>query len=139
MSNPDEVFIPIKGYEDIYHISNRGRVKSLERTCSTYQGTRFVRARILKPTCSQFKSDGTPRNATVNLSKDGKYKRISLGRLVLEAFVSESPTKNGVAHFKDGNPENASIENLEWSSYGKIAVDCGYLPPKEHQFKKAAK
>lgn len=133
----DEIFKPIEGYEDIYHVSNLGRVKSLERKCSCSQGERFVRERILKPTLSQKKADGqTWSNSCVNLSKDGIQKRISIGRLVLEAFVGPCPTKNGVAHFKDGDPLNACLDNMEWSTPGKVAVDAGYLPPREYMFRK---
>jgi len=49
-TNMTEVWKDIKGYEGLYQVSNRGRVKSLERTVSARSGSkRIIRERILKP------------------------------------------------------------------------------------------
>jgi len=49
LSLPDERWVPIKGHEDKYHVSNRGRVKSLPCIIGAGVGKRKRGSLILKP------------------------------------------------------------------------------------------
>ena len=96
----------IKGYEGIYQISNKGRVKSLNRIDSR---GRKRNEKILSP---------TPINGGylhLNLYKNGKKKPYLIHRLVAEAFLP-NPDNLPVVNHKDENKLNNNVENLEWCS-----------------------
>lgn len=99
------MWLPIKGYEGMYEVSDRGEVRSLARPVTTcYGSTRFKAASILKT------------------DKSGKYERVQLGkdspnysvhRLVAQAFVPNPMNAEQVNHI-DGNRRNNASANLEW-------------------------
>ncbi len=116
-----EIYKDIVGYEGIYKISNYGNVLSLARTVQKSNGTtRKLKQRILKNRV--IKKNGRVINIQVKLSSQDQeiknYKQ-SIARLELIAFVGE--IDGMVASFKDGNAGNIKLENLEWSSFKKIA------------------
>lgn len=98
-----EIFIPVKGYEGVYEVSNTGKVRSLPRKTS---------------------KGGELKQATVQ----GGYKRVSLSngsrkgytvhRLVGMAFLSNPLNKPCINHI-DGNPSNNNVSNLEWCTYAE--------------------
>ena len=75
-----EIWKDIEGYKGLYQISNLGRVKSLERKATKYDGIRTVRERFLKLN----ENDDYYR---VKLFKDGKKKMFKVHRLVAQAFI----------------------------------------------------
>lgn len=90
----NEIWLPIKGYEGMYEVSNLGNVKSL----------------------LTFKLIGGR-----SPSKKG-YLRVNLNnriwfvhRVVAETFLPRIEGKDQVNH-KDGNKLNNSVDNLEWVS-----------------------
>ena len=93
----DEIWCDIEGYEGLYQISNKGRVKSL------YKGSE----RILKP------RDNGRGYLRVQLTKENTSKHIRVHRLVAIAFVSNPHNLPEVNH-KDENKKNNCVENLEW-------------------------
>jgi hypothetical protein len=105
-----EVWLPIKGYEGLYEVSDLGRVKSLKRTASHWRGgVRTVKEKILK----QEIVIGDYRR--VCLLKDKIKKRISVHRLVAFNFLEEDKDRLFVNHI-DRNTSNNKVENLEWVS-----------------------
>lgn len=91
-----EFWKPIKGYEHLL-ISRTGRVWS-----TTYD-------KELRP---HLTNRGYLR---VNLSKDKTVKRVSVHRLVAEAFIPNPDNLPCVDHI-DGNKLNNHVENLQWIS-----------------------
>ena len=100
---------PVKGYEGLYAVSDRGEVMSLPRIV---KGKRACcrRLRIL--------SQGTRGQSyrmykCVQLSKNGKSETLSVHRLVAEAFI-ENPNNYPEVNHIDNDPFNNKVENLEW-------------------------
>ena len=90
----------IKGYEGLYQISNKGRVKSLGNN-----KTRKEKIRDGKIGNRGYKK--------ISLCKNGKEKKYSIHRLVAEAFLP-NPDNLPVVNHKDENKLNNNVENLEW-------------------------
>ena len=105
-----EEWRPLVGYEGLYEVSNRGNMKSLERTVWDNRGYyRTVPERILKP---MKDSSGYLQ---VKLWKDGKAKKYLVHRLVAEAFIPNPDNLPQINHI-DENKQNNCMDNLEWCS-----------------------
>ena len=108
----EEIWMPIKGYEGLYDVSNLGRVKRLERTTEnsgTYSGYSTFKELILKP------RENKKRHGyyEISLKKNKKEKRFKIHRLVALTFIPNPDNKPEVNH-KDGDKSNNCVDNLEW-------------------------
>lgn len=99
MINNVEEWRDVVGYEGLYKISSKGRVKS-------YQG-RHKKPKILKT------STTTTGYKKVELTKNKRRKSLKVHRLVAEAFLPNEENKPFVNHI-DSNPLNNDVMNLEW-------------------------
>lgn len=92
----------IAGYEGLYEVSNKGRVKSLGNN-------KTRKEKILKQArnCCGY--------LFVGLSKDGKVKHTFVHRLVAEAFIPNPNNLETINH-KDEVKTNNAASNLEWMS-----------------------
>lgn len=115
-----EIWKDVVGYENIYEVSNFGRVRTHKNktTFTEKHGIRHWKQRYLK--------DKTPnvRDVRVNLWKNGKSKDFLVHRLVGFAFMSSVEGKECINHI-DGNPKNNHVDNLEW---------CNHLENNRHAF-----
>lgn len=102
-----EIFIPVRGYEGLYEVSNTGKVRSISRG----RNSGGVLAQGGRP-------EGKINYMSVTLSKNGKGKTFSVHRLVAEAFISNPENKRTVNH-KDCDPTNNDVSNLEWATYSE--------------------
>ena len=94
----NEEFRPIKGFEGIYGISNKGDVFS------------YSSLKRLKP----FKMPNGYLQVTLYSQGELKTKtKVYVHRLVAEAFI-ENPNNLSEVNHKDENKENNSVDNLEW-------------------------
>ena len=93
---PGEIWKDIEGYEGLYQISSKGRVKSFV----------FGRQKILK---TNARNDY--RN--VALHKNGKSKTFGVHVLVARAFIP-NPENLPIPNHEDGNKFNNCVENLKW-------------------------
>lgn len=100
-----EIWKDIDGFDGFYQVSNKGRVRSLDRESC---GKKWV-GKIL----SNRVSRGYP---IVILCKDGQKKPIRIHRLVAFAFLGICEDKTDVNHI-DGNTMNNDISNLEWTTH----------------------
>ena len=91
-----EVWLPVIGYEDLYEVSNKGRVRN-------------SRKKILKQQPDGYKL----LYLKVCLYKDGKMKNKRVHRLVAKAHLQNPKNKAEVNH-EDVNPKNNRIDNLTW-------------------------
>lgn len=100
-----ETWKNINGFEGLYEISTKGRIKSLGNGKSTNPNQCLEK--IIKT--------GLSRNGYIKckLHKDGKRYYYNVHRLVALNFIQNIDNKKEVNH-KDGNKKNNSVENLEW-------------------------
>lgn len=113
---PDEEWRPVVGYEDLYQVSNLGRVKSIDRHTLVVNDPRSKpyfrhhRARILT---QRFNDDGY---LVVGLSDNNKGVQRLVHRLVYQVFVCPSlefgDRENTVNHKNTVKTDNR-VDNLE--------------------------
>ena len=99
MSNVNEIWRPVKGYEGLYEVSNLGRVKSLK----------WDKERILKPNKNRC---GYPMICLTH-----KYQKISklIHRLVAEAFIPNPDNKPCIDHIDTDKTNNTVVLNEDGS------------------------
>jgi len=102
----EEIWKDIEGYENLYQISNKGRVKSLNYN-------RTGKEKILKLQKSSLKR---AQYFNINLRKDGKVKQYLVHRLVALTFLP-NPNNYPCVNHKDENKQNNCLSNLEFCSY----------------------
>lgn len=105
---PQEIWKDINGYEEIYRVSNLGRIKSLQRTFIKRDNTKCtVREAVLK--CSKDANG----YVFVRLSRNFKKQIFKVHRLVALHFIVQAEGKDQVNHI-DGDKLNNAVVNLEW-------------------------
>lgn len=119
-----ETWKPVCGYEGLYEISDKGRVKSLAKEVRHPSGAliRMQPERIMK----------IMKNAKgyefADLYKDGKRFHGTVHRMVLSAFCPVENMDSLTVNHKDFDKSNNTLENLEWTTnYENIqhSVDAG--------------
>lgn len=110
-------WLPVKGYEELYEVSDTGEVRSVDRVLAvTNQKERLFKGRVLLQTMNkqvQYKQ--------VSLWKENKGTSYYVHRLVAEAFIPNPEGKPEVNHI-DGNRQNNHIYNLEWVTSGENSL-----------------
>lgn len=105
-----EIWKDIIGYEGLYQISNKGRVKSLKKWCGNKHLSKWIKEEsILKPT------DNGNGYLIIGLRNQTKRKNFYIHRLVASYFLDNPENKKCINH-KDFNKQNNDVDNLEWIS-----------------------
>lgn len=112
-----EIWVPIKGYENLYKISNYGNIKSLERKVRNNNGYRIVKERLLKPSISN------KGYYMVALCKKCKQHTYTIHKLVMEHF-NRCGFDFEVINHKDHNKLNNHIDNLEYITQKENVIDA---------------
>ena len=128
-----EIWKDIKGYEGLYQVSNKGRVRSLM----------FINNIVVKKKIKILNLNYGKRTNRyyADLYKNTIRKHIAVHRLVAEAFIP-NPNNYPVINHIDGNSCNNEVNNLEWCSYShnsKHAYDMGLTPKLVEMNNKAKK
>lgn len=104
-----EIWLPIKGYEGYYKISNKGRILAERRFLTRKNGVKqFCKEQIV-----QAKSLINSGYFIVNLIKERELKHFLIHRLVAEHFI-DNPNNYEQVNHKDENKLNNDVNNLEW-------------------------
>jgi len=102
-----EFWRPIKDFEGIYEVSDRGNVKSLARNILKSNGvTQYQETRLIKVLVNKR------GRKVINLYGDDGIKTKCIARLVAEAFLPDPDKPNRRVGYIDGNPLNCSFDNL---------------------------
>jgi hypothetical protein len=105
----DEIWLSISGFEGIYEISNKGRVKSLFRQFIRSNGcVQTIQERIIR------QRNHPNGYLMVSLSNRGIYTHFLVHRIVAKAFIGEEPAGHEVAH-NDGIKTNNCVENIRYA------------------------
>lgn len=109
-----EIWKKVIGWEDLYEVSNSGRVRSLDRIIvkknrhGSYSRCLY-KGRVLSP-------GDTGGCLFIVLSRDSYTRKFTVHELVLEAFVCPRPPGLEGCHW-DGNYKNNRVENLRWDTH----------------------
>lgn len=107
----------IKGYENLYQVSNYGRIKSLKK--HSIFNNRTYPTKILKCHIN------TKKYLDIELCRCNKSHRYRIHRLVAEHFIPNPENKPQVNHI-DCDKSNNKTNNLEW---------CNNSENQQHAFK----
>lgn len=111
--------LPIKGFEGLYSVTDRGVVSSEDRTIALFvKGKETLRKRKGGAISHRINGRGY---VMVNLWKDGVMYTRNVHRLVGEAFINNPLNKPEINHI-DGDQTNNHIANLEWCSRSENAL-----------------
>ena len=106
-----EIWKKIKGAQWYYEVSDKGRIRSIERTINDSKGVeRKMKGKTLK-----LSDRGTGYLRVDIRQEDGSFKNCDIHRIVAETFLLNPKNKSDVNH-KDGNTYNNELNNLEWNT-----------------------
>lgn len=105
-----EVWKPVVGFEGCYHVSNMGRVKSLERKVPKWDGTRTIHSRIMSPSVNRRTG-----YCSLNLQNARRIKPRLVHALVLESFIGLAPDGCETRHINGVRTDNR-LDNLMWGT-----------------------
>lgn len=104
-------FLPIKGYEGLYEVSDEGSVRSVDREVVGSDGTTYpFKGKEIAPSAHK-----DLKYLQVSLWKNGKGTSFYVHRLVCAAFHPNPACFKEVNHI-DGCRSNNRAANLEWVS-----------------------
>jgi hypothetical protein len=113
-----EQWLPVRGWEGLYEVSDQGQVRSLDRWVVKRNGQRQVIAGRIK-SLPKLKL-GYP---VVHLAKDGQTTTRTVHTVVLNTFVGPRPAGHVACH-NDGDPSNNRLANLRWDTQSNNLLDA---------------
>lgn len=118
MNASSEVWKPVVGYEGYYEVSDRGRVRSVDRIIICKGGqVRKLRGKIMS-----LQSKGDFGHLQVILQRCGEYRHWAVHQLVAVAFIGECPEGMETCH-NNGIASDNRAENLRYGTKSENALD----------------
>ncbi len=116
-----EKWIDVINYEELYQVSNKGKIRSKDLKLQNSNGAFYIRkGKLLHPTLDSY------GYYALCLSKNKQSKRYKLHRLIAIAFIDNPYNKPQINH-KDGHKENNHIDNLEWCTCSENVKHAHYM------------
>lgn len=118
-----ELWRDVVGYEGLYQVSNKGRVRSVDRVVydefTHKSGVIVKRKRIFKGKILNLikKPSGDKYYLTVMLSRNGGRSRYYVHQLVGKAFIPNPNNYPIINHINEDETWNNCVDNLEWCTY----------------------
>ena len=112
-----ETWRDIPDYEGLYQVSDKGRVRSLDRYIEYSNGKLvFYKSKIIK------QREDKHGRMVLRLYKNKNRKNYFVHSLVALAFIGERPKDYVVAHC-DGNNKNNDLSNLRYDTVRENSID----------------
>lgn len=111
-----EQWRPVVGWEGLYEVSDRGRIRGLDRWIRNSHATFLYRGRILKLPIGKR---GYP---TVRLCNGPVQRTYNVHRLLMAAFVGPRPNGFDICH-NNGIRTDNRLDNLRYDSRSENAFD----------------
>lgn len=113
-----EEWLPVRGFEGYYEVSNLGRVKSVERYVKGRTGTpKIVRERIMSVHLTKH------GYARVELNKENKAKKYTVHSLVANTFIAKPDGDNLIVRHGVNGVSDNSVDNLSWGTHSDNEYD----------------
>ena len=131
-----EMWREIENYENIYQVSNLGKIRSLDREITYKYKENDIRSAKLKGRNIKISKDNNGYAITC-LTKNTKGKTHKIHRLVAKAFISNPEKKKCVNH-KNGIKNDNRVENLEWCTHSENSIHSYKIgtSTSKHKYKK---
>jgi hypothetical protein len=110
----EEIWKPVLGYDGLYEVSSRGRVRRVGRIIVYKDGRRRLwPTKIIRQRINRRRPTYVFPQVTLSRGSEARTYRVSI--LVCEAFHGPRPEGCQCMHL-DGNPQNNNISNLAWGT-----------------------
>lgn len=124
---PGEIWVDAYGFDGIYEVSNKGRIRSLDRLINHPNGERMMKGRVLSQAKVIHKYSGSFSLCVYLANGDSTYSKKTMAALILNSF--KKPDKhndcthhiNGISH--DNRLENLTFEDLHTKRKIEFDID----------------
>lgn len=119
-----EEWRPVKGWENLYEVSNLGNVRTCKHVVTVQRSNTKSFSYTIPPKQKKLGSCNTGY-LTAALSKNGKTVNVQVHTMVAEAFIP-NPNNFKLVNHIDNNGHNNCVQNLEWCTYKGNNIHCVY-------------